>query len=151
MTGVPRKRTDALSVVTAEAVELRAEVTRLRAALDVCAEALRVVASCHACESGITLGYANHCIDCPADPEAKEAELDLDEVVQVAWEAARKALADRRTEKASTVCKDCGHKHLDRTGVLGCWACACGHPSGCGCRGCDEEVLRRRARESESK
>ena len=43
-------------------------------------------------------------------------------------------------------CEKCGHMHLDKTGTLGCWACACGHPSGCPCQGCDEEVLRRAAK-----
>lgn len=28
-------------------------------------------------------------------------------------------------------CAKCGHKHLDRPGDMGCWACACGHPQIC--------------------
>ena len=35
-------------------------------------------------------------------------------------------------------CPTCRHRHLDRTGALGCWACVCGHPSDCGCAGCVE-------------
>ncbi len=34
------------------------------------------------------------------------------------------------------VCQKCGHKHLDKSGTLGCWRCRCGHPSDCGCDGC---------------
>lgn len=85
---------------TAKAIaEKDARIRELEAALAECSDALRTVASCHACECGITLGFANCCIDCPAEPEAKDAEVDLDKVVQAAWERAR-AVLPQEVEKA---------------------------------------------------
>src|ERR1700722_19365640 len=42
-------------------------------------------------------------------------------------------------ETSENRCSTCGHKHLDRTGALGCWACRCGHPATCKCGGCLSE------------
>ncbi len=64
----------------------------LREALIRCRDALQTLASCHACKGGIMLGFAVHCIDCTADVDAKEEEVDLDKVVQGAWESANVAL-----------------------------------------------------------
>lgn len=76
-----------------------AENLRLRESLTKCRDALQTIASCHACKGGITLGFAVHCIDCTADVDAKEDEVDLDEVVQGAWEAANVALGAQPENK----------------------------------------------------
>lgn len=77
---------------TSDVKALVTEVRGLRRSLTRCRDALQTVASCHACGAGITLGFATHCVDCPAAPDAKDAEVDLDQVIQVAWESANRAL-----------------------------------------------------------
>ncbi len=43
-----------------------------------------------------------------------------------------------RAIEGKDACAKCKHNHADKTGDLGCWACACRHPTACKCAGCLE-------------
>ena len=49
------------------------------------------------------------------------------------------SLAIRVGQELRDRCPRCRHKHLDRSGALGCWACQCDHPAQCRCAGCNAQ------------